>query len=393
MSQPLISRSLDLKRLRDEGYDIEIRAGHLLVKQVPYVNAQKEVRLGVLVLGLTVDGEVAAKPADHVAMFAGEHPCHKDGSKIHQIENASARREIDSTLTIDHTFSAKPQVPYADFYEKTINYVHIISDPAQAIDSNATTRVYPVIATAADESVFQYLDTAASRAGITAATAKLERHKVAIVGVGGTGSYVLDFVAKTPVREIHIFDGDRFSNHNAFRSPGAAALGQLAARPQKVNYLAEVYSHMHRHIVPHDCYVDGSNLDLLADMTSVFICLDKGSPKTAIVESLESRGVPFVDVGMGIELDDNQELGGILRVTASTASMRDHVRAKNRISFFDTGDDDYDRNIQVADLNGLNAALAVIKWKKIFGFYRDLEREHFTTYTVDGNHVLNEDTL
>ena len=41
------------------------------------------------------------------------------------------------------------------------------------------------------------------------------------------------------------------------------------------------------------------------------------------------------------------------------------------MSFEDTpGDDDYNRNIQIADLNALNAAFAVIKWKKLFGFYR-----------------------
>jgi hypothetical protein len=53
--------------------------------------------------------------------------------------------------------------------------------------------------------------------------------------------------------------------------------------------------------------------------------------------------------------------------------------------------EDYDRNIQIADLNALNAALAVIKWKKMFGFYRDLEREHFTAYAIDTNTLINED--
>ena len=56
------------------------------------------------------------------------------------------------------------------------------------------------------------------------------------------------------------------------------------------------------------------------------------------------------------------------------------------------GDDEYDKNIQIADLNALNAALAVIKWKKLCGFYRDLEREHFSAYTVDGNCIINDDT-
>jgi hypothetical protein len=39
---------------------------------------------------------------------------------------------------------------------------------------------------------------------------KLELGKIAIIGLGGTGSYVLDLAAKTPVKEIHLFDGDKF---------------------------------------------------------------------------------------------------------------------------------------------------------------------------------------
>jgi hypothetical protein len=94
---------------------------------------------------------------------------------------------------------------------------------------------------------------------------------------------------------------------------------------------------------------------------------------------------------MGVELADDA-LGGILRVTTSTVQNREQVKARHRIPFSDgDGNDEYSRNIQIADLNTLNAALAVIKWKKLFGFYRDLDREHFTTYTIDGNQLLNED--
>jgi hypothetical protein len=39
---------------------------------------------------------------------------------------------------------------------------------------------------------------------------------------------------------------------------------------------------------------------------------------------------------------------------------------------------DYDGNIQIAELNSLNAALAVIKWKKLCGFYNDRKAEHFS---------------
>ncbi|HIC1934842.1 TPA: hypothetical protein ACW0QD_002540 [Citrobacter freundii] len=93
---------------------------------------------------------------------------------------------------------------------------------------------------------------------------------------------------------------------------------------------------------------------------------------------------------MGLELV-NGSLGGILRVTTSTKDKREHVHS-GRISFAGGGEKDiYASNIQVADLNALNAALAVIKWKKLKGFYRDLENEHHCTYTTDGNMLLNED--
>jgi len=84
-------------------------------------------------------------------------------------------------------------------------------------------------------------------------------------------------------------------------------------------------------------------------------------------------------------------LGGIVRTTTSTPKQREHVRTKNRISFSaGDGNNEYDRNIQIADLNALNAALAVIAWKKMTGFYNDLGRHPFSTYVIDTGSLLNE---
>ena len=57
------------------------------------------------------------------------------------------------------------------------------------------------------------------RAGISDLNAMLRGQKIAIVGLGGTGSYILDLIAKTEVSEIHLIDADEFVNHNAFRAP------------------------------------------------------------------------------------------------------------------------------------------------------------------------------
>lgn len=198
-----------------------------------------------------------------------------------------------------------------------VTYAAILSGPAQSVDANARPQTFPVIEPEDEESVFNYLDTASSRAEIAVVTRKLELKKLAIVGAGGTGSYVLDFVAKTPVKEIHLFDGDKFLQHKTFRSPGAPSVDELREIPSKVAYLRNRYSKMHRGIISHELFIDSSNVELLREMEFVFLCMDKGAAKKLIVEKLEEWGLPFVDVGMGVEVT-NDALGGILRVTIST---------------------------------------------------------------------------
>lgn len=158
-----------------------------------------------------------------------------------------------------------------------------------------------------------------------------------------------------------------------------------------MNYLREIYSKMHTKIFAHDYHIDASNIDELPALNFVFMCIDKGAAKQIIVDKLEELKIAFVDVGMGVHVvDELKSLVGILRVTASTEKKREHV--ENRISFGeDDVDDDYSKNIQIADLNALNAAFAVVKWKKLCGFYQDLEQEHHSTYSINVNMLLSED--
>lgn len=388
MSRALINRNPDLRRLQDDGYDIRIVAQHLAM-DVPYVNSRREVRRGTLVSTLALNADMTMRPDNHVMMFAGEHPCDQHGAELARIKHASNRQVIAEGLTVEYSFSSKPTDGYADYYEKMTTYANILWGPAHAIDPRCTPRTYPVLLADDDESVFLYLDTASSRAGITGVNAKLAMPKLAIIGIGGTGSYVLDLVAKTPPGEIHLFDGDRFLQHNAFRSPGAASKDQLAQRWNKAEYFAAQYAPMRRGIIAHPYHITPDNVWDLDEMSFVFLCMDKGVPKAPIIEHFEARGIPFIDVGMGINLIDNA-LQGMLRVTTSTPAKRDHVR--QRVSLADPAvDDEYHHNIQIADLNALNAALAVMRWKKYCGFYHDLEREHHTTLSIDGNHLLNEE--
>ena len=191
------------------------------------------------------------------------------------------------------------------------------------------------------------------------------------------------------MKEIHLFDGDIMLNHNAFRSPGAPSVEELREKPPKAEYFQKLYSKMRRGIVAHPGYVTEANVQELKQLDFVFLSMDGGPAKHFIVQRLQEWGMPFIDVGMGLELV-NGAINGIITVTASTKEKSDHVQGRIPILTADKNND-YSRNIQVADLNALNAAMAVIKWKKLIGFYHDFEHEHFSAYTVDGNRLSNED--
>lgn len=393
MSQKLVDRSPDLKRLRNDGYDIHVIGTHLLVRNIPYVNNMKEVKRGTLVSTLTLQQDKTIKPADHVATFNGERPCDRDGNPLTNIIIEDKHKGLAPGVEINFTFSSKPThgQGYPDYFEKMVTYIKILSNEAKAIDQTITAITNPIIESDEVNPVFKYFDTSSSRAGIDALSPKLALGKVAILGLGGTGSYILDLVAKTHVVEIHLFDDDKFLQHNAFRCPGAVAIEDLQPDLLKVEYYKALYSKLRNGIVAHPYRVDSYNANELRDMNFVFVCLDSGEHKDVIMKVLEETGIAFIDVGMGVHETD-ASLHGILRVTTSTPQKREHVRGNQRISFAPaTGNNEYSRNIQVADLNCLNAALAVIRWKKLCGFYNDLEHEHHSTYVINTSKLSRED--
>ncbi len=388
MSRRPIALSPDLLRLQNEGYDIEVRDdGFLLVRNVPYVDSKRALRTGTLISKLNLSGDVTNKPDDHVAYWSGEHPCHADGLKITSFENPSAPSEIAPGLRADFTFSAKAD--YRDYHHKITTYIGRITGEATQINYKTTARIYPAIPADEPKSVFKYIDTASSRAGISAVNAKVAGLRIGIAGLGGTGVYVLDFVAKTLVAEIRVMDGDVFSQHNAFRAPGAPTLAQLQSRPQKAVYFGDLYSNMRNGILVHDTYLDETNLHLMDGLDFVFICLDRGPIKRALVVRLTANGIPFVDVGMGVMLNEGQ-LSGIVRVTTSTPDTR--ADAAPYVSYSDNDGEvnEYATNIQIAELNALNAIMAVVRWKKLYGIYEDGAPEIYTGYSIRRNEIISE---
>ena len=396
MSRQLISLSPDLRRLVEDGYSIDIVAGHLVVREIPYVDVHRSVRRGTLVSTLDLAGDRTVPPGDHQAWFAGSVPCDTEGQPLESMVHANFEQNLGGSLWVNHLLCSKPiGREFVDYHEKVGVFVLQISSPAMAMDPTATARLGHIVASAAEESPFNYTDTSVARNNIGLLADRVSGQSIGIIGLGGTGSYILDFVSKSPVKNIHLFDDDRFLQHNAFRAPGASSREDLATGRSKVGHFERLYSKLHKGIIPHPFKMNSARFALLNDLDFVFICIDDSSIKRALVTHLEARGRSFIDVGMGL-YETELGLAGTLRVTTSTPSMRDHVWERQRIPMpgGTAGSENgnrYATNIQVAELNALNAALAVIRWKRVCGFYADLAGEHFAAYSIDGNHMINED--
>jgi predicted ThiF/HesA family dinucleotide-utilizing enzyme len=369
-------------------FEIEVKGGHLIVHHIPYVNSSREIKYGTLITALSLNNDVTIKPDTHVMGFMGEHPCNKDGSIIAAIHHSSPNQQVADGFVMNHTFSNKPPNGYENYYHKVTQYEKIISAPAKSLDKSVTAQTFKVFECSEDESVFHYTDSNSSRANINHLNAKFKGQRIGIVGVGGTGSYVLDLIAKTAVDEILLFDADEFLQHNAFRAPGAAAIDTLNKRMKKVDYFTEIYSQMRRGIKAYPENVTEKNIELLNGLSYVFVCIDSNSARSMIISNLNKFGVTFIDVGLGVNLVD-ENLIGQLRVTVGTPAKYDHI--PNRIGSASMEDYEYATNIQIADLNALNALMAVVKWKKLCGFYQDLNEEHNSTFTINTGQLIHED--
>lgn len=315
----------ELKRLQDEGYEVEVRNGHLLVHSVPYVNAQRAVMRGTVVTILNGNVGELGPPGEHQVWFAGEYPCHHTGAPIDGIRCSSGSFPLWPGFEAQHHFSCKPDgaTNYSDYYSKVKSYISIISNEAKEIDPNATPCTYNVIVSTEEDSVFKYWDSASSRSNILTVSAKLAMGKVAIIGLGGTGSYILDLIVKTPLREIHLFDGDDFLQHNAFRAPGAPSADTLQKKLPKAVHFERIYEAMRTGIFSHSYFLADHNVKELTGFDFVFLCVDKGAVRQLVSEFLQEQGIPFIDVGMELFMvPEDSSIFGTCRATWGNPNIR-----------------------------------------------------------------------
>jgi len=370
--QRLVSHNDDIKRLVERGYAVGFDSSYLVIRDIPYLDTNRELRVGAIVAKLVfVDADKVVQD-DHQVYFAGAIPCNMDGVPIPNLAGGRVSLPLSADcpdVVVERSFSNKPRIggKFADFYEKIESYVGIIFGPAMQL-YDASPYTFRTVERVGADSVFKLNDTLTSRAGIVDLSSRFRDDVIAIIGLGGTGAYILDMLAKTPVREIRAFDLDRYYVHNAFRSPGRLQEDELGK--SKAEVYAARYENFRHGLSTRPKFIDNSCESDLQGVTFAFVCVDKGSSRAGIIEVLRSLRIPFIDVGMGLHREGGP-LNGMMRITYFSAETGQRVVEKGLVEVADRPDDLYRSNIQISELNALNASLAVIRYKQLRGFYAE----------------------
>jgi len=372
--QELASLNPFIRDLDEQGYQLDFNNGYFVIYGLPYLDQAGSLKHGdwISPVDLTDRGALDP-PKSHQAWFRGDKPHGRDGREL-RIAIRSHRLEVTPGLIADFSFSMKllengQMRPYLSFEEKVQAYLHAITAPALAAYPEATPLKGIEVKAAAQNSPLRFPDTSSANYNLNDISSLLRGKKVAIVGLGGTGSYILDLLARTHLERIALFDDDKVHVHTIFRMPGF--IHQAIGKP-KVEALARQYGNWHSGIEPITERVTQENVERLLEFDFVFVSVDDGPARRLIVDWLSSKSVPFIDCGMGLNRSV-VGLDGTVRITGVDRNAYDRTIDTAYLPTRDTKEDEYRRQAQIAELNALNAALAVIRFKQHFGVYDRLD--------------------
>jgi ThiF family len=392
MFHPLVSHNEDVRRLVEKGYAVAFDSlNYLIVRDIPYLDHDRRLQVGAIVTKFIDVGQDRITQDDHQVFFAGSAPHGLDGKPIPNLGGGPttlALSEGSKDVVVQRSFSNKPKGTgkFENFYDKIASYVTIISGPAITLHG-ANPLTFRMVEEGRSESPFMVRDTLTSRAEIGDLAAKFKSDVIAIIGVGGTGAYVLEFLVKTPVKEIRAFDPDLYFVHNTFRSPGKFDRDEIG-KPKAEVYQAR-YENFRTGLSVQRKFIDASSAEDLAGITFAFVCVDKGTSRAGIFDVLISMGIPFIDVGMGLARKDGA-LDGMLRATYYSTADVQATRAKGLADLVDDPEGLYRTNIQIGELNAINACLAVIRFKQIRGFYHQELPYYHLLFRVGNLKILGD---
>jgi molybdopterin/thiamine biosynthesis adenylyltransferase len=376
----LVSHNPILKDLDELGYQLDFVGGYLIIYGLPYLDQEGALKYGDWVSQVDLIDAVI-DPSKHQAWWRGDRPRDQTKREI-RLGGGPGRVTVAPNFVTDHSFSFKLQENgvsrlYRSFEEKVQTYLDAITAPARAAYPDGPLSRGIDIKAAAQGSPLRFPDTMSANYNINDVSSLLRAKKVAIIGLGGTGSYILDFIARTHLERITLFDDDKVHVHTIFRIPGfiPRAIGE-----PKVDALARQYGQWHAGLDPVPERITPENIERLADFDFVFVSVDDGPSRLTIVDWLTTKGIPYVDCGMGLTRSV-VGLSGFVRIAAGDRQAFERNVNTARLPVENPKDDEYRKQAQIAELNALNAAMAVVRFKQHFKLLDRLDEA--TCYIFD----------
>ena len=233
---------------------------------------------------------------------------------------------------------------------------------------------YSETASLAKRGPFKIPNTFEARAALGPVQDRIREQRIAVIGLGGTGAYVLDLMAKTPVPEIHLLDADEVEWHTFMRAPGAPTTEEIASLRRnlltKVAYYHSKYASLREGIYPHAVRIDSPSMfgKFLSShpVDFAFVCIDQrkdcDSPRQDVVyEALSEAEIPFIDSGVSITLEDDTVRGAV--TTSFYAEGSEAWREAIPNARVEGNAPGY-HNVQLPEVNALAASLAVMEWRR-----------------------------
>jgi hypothetical protein len=366
----LVSHNPFIGELQKQGYLIDFINGYFVIYGLPVLNKDGGLEHGdwVSEVNLTDEG-MLDPPKSHQASFRGSVPHDGKGRQLRMGAVATVVHVADGFDT-NVTFSYKlkngdAMRDYRSFEEKVLTYLETITAPAMAKYSDATPlRALEKMANA-QGSPLRFPDTLSAKYNMNDISDRLRGKKLAIIGLGGTGAYILDFVTKTHLERISLYDDDTVYVDTIFRYPGFIP---RAITKKKVEALAQQYAHWHSGIDAVPERITDQNIERLSGYDFVFVSIDDGEARRFIVDWLTAKCIPFVDCGIGL----TRVLGGLngsARITGTDRAVFKKTAGTVHLPTSNAKEDEYRKQAQIAELNAFSAALAVIRFKQHFNLY------------------------
>ena len=210
------------------------------------------------------------------------------------------------------------------------------------------------------------------------------QERVAIVGLGGVGAWIADFIVKADPREVHGWDYDCIEPKNILRMPGGLDPNVWIGRP-KTDWFHKTYSLIHTNVHGHNVKVIPENVqEVIEKSTFAFVAVDDADDRMLVCDTLANAGIPFVVVGLSL-LRKEKRVKVSMRIITAHVGVTSWREAIPQVGH--AGQDDYG-SLDLPEIYSMAAGWAVQSWRKMRGQFWQEQREECLDYSASDQSLI-----